>query len=422
MPTKPDDPEPQTLISHDFREALSTDVGNKPENLRWKKRRILKALREMFDMDAAFISRFIDTDRVFEEVDMAPGDLPFRLQPGTGSDLTTSYCYRIALGITPELIAEAGIEPTVADIAETFALPVGGHISVPIRLSTGAIYGMLCAFSRQPKPDLTERDLAVFTLCAELLARDIEAMAVEQVLNPEDANQLQRALEKKDFRFFVQPIVSMSENRALGYELLTRFPERLGLTEDIFRRAKYLDMMSSVEEVIARGANEVLECLPDGVFLSINFSVSSIEDLDFASIFRPQYRNRVVIEITEHEKVPNYESFGASVDALRALGFRIAIDDVGAGYSSLRHVLVLHPDYIKLDRSLVRGIDKDSERSTLVSALRAFARLQRAKVIAEGIETDGELAEIKRLGIDKGQGYRLGQPVPYRDALAPPPS
>ncbi len=410
------------MISHDFREALSTDVGNKPENLRWKKRRILKALREMFDMDAAFISRFIDTDRVFEEVDMAPGDLPFRLQPGTGSDLTTSYCYRIALGITPELIAEAGIEPTVADIAETFALPVGGHISVPIRLSTGAIYGMLCAFSRQPKPDLTERDLAVFTLCAELLARDIEAMAVEQVLNPEDANQLQRALEKKDFRFFVQPIVSMSENRALGYELLTRFPERLGLTEDIFRRAKYLDMMSSVEEVIARGANEVLECLPDGVFLSINFSVSSIEDLDFASIFRPQYRNRVVIEITEHEKVPNYESFGASVDALRALGFRIAIDDVGAGYSSLRHVLVLHPDYIKLDRSLVRGIDKDSERSTLVSALRAFARLQRAKVIAEGIETDGELAEIKRLGIDKGQGYRLGQPVPYRDALAPPPS
>lgn len=405
------------MISHDFRDALSSDPMTGPDALRWKKRKVLHALRQHYGMDAAFISRFSDAERIFEEVDIADEVPPFGFARGTVGPRNESYCDRIARGIAPQVMQDATQEPSVADLVATRAIPVGAHISVPIRLSTGRIYGMLCAFGRDPQPDLTERETAMFKLCADLLARDIETLMDTGDHDTTIEDLLQNAVGEGNFRFFLQPICALPDGKPVGFELLTRFPGAVGQSEDIFRRAKHLDMVAPLEEVIAKRTPEVLAHLPRDMTLSVNFSVTSIEDLDFASLFAPEDRARVIIEVTEHERVNDYEGFQLAVARLRALGHRVAIDDVGAGYSSLRHMVQLRPDFIKIDRSLVAGLDHSGERASLVAALRDYAAAHDAQLIAEGVETKEELAALIHLRISRVQGYLTGVPRPWREAL-----
>jgi EAL domain-containing protein (putative c-di-GMP-specific phosphodiesterase class I) len=121
--------------------------------------------------------------------------------------------------------------------------------------------------------------------------------------------------------------------------------------------------------------------------------------------------DRVVLEITEHEAVTDYTDILASIAELRELGLRIAVDDVGAGFASLRHLLRLKPDVLKLDVSLCRHVNSAPGRA-LVHGLLSFAHHSDATVVAEGIETDEELAGVLSLGVGFGQGFLLGRPAP----------
>ncbi|GAA4222368.1 EAL domain-containing protein (putative c-di-GMP-specific phosphodiesterase class I) [Sagittula marina] len=401
------------MISQDFQDALTSEFTDGPENLIWKKRKVLKFLRESFDMDVAFISRFTQQERVFEEVDSRPG-LPSTINRMDKSPLEQGYCSRIARNQCPQLMTDAGADPCVADLEETKAFPIGGHISVPIVMSSGDTYGMLCAFSRTPRPDLKARDLAVFTLFAELLGRDIETLALQHDV---DDHLLQEMVNEAGFFLHLQPICALLDQRIIGYELLTRFPAHVGLTEDVFARARLLDQKVTLEERIAEHTTDVLDRLPKGLFLNMNFSVSSLSDLDFARLFPPHHRRRLVLELTEHERVTDYDSIGNRMAELRAMGFRIAIDDVGAGFSSFRHVLKLRPDVIKLDRSLISEIHKSRPLISLLTGFQNYARFHSSTIIAEGIEHASEIAALSGLGIFAGQGYLLGKPRPYREVL-----
>jgi EAL domain-containing protein (putative c-di-GMP-specific phosphodiesterase class I) len=116
------------------------------------------------------------------------------------------------------------------------------------------------------------------------------------------------------------------------------------------------------------------------------------------------------VELTEHSAVEDYDALEGALRPLREVGLRIAVDDAGAGYATFRHILRLQPDFIKLDRSLISGIDGDPARRALAGAVVAFAREMRGVVVAEGIERSGELAVLLGLGVDAGQGYLLGRP------------
>ena len=124
-----------------------------------------------------------------------------------------------------------------------------------------------------------------------------------------------------------------------------------------------------------------------------------------------------MIEITEHTDVDNYEDLVRALQPLRQRGIKLAIDDAGAGYSSLRHILHLRPDYIKLDMDLIRHIDIDPARRALASALIGFARDTGSVIIAEGVETASEFATLQSLGVEQVQGYFLGRPMPLEGAL-----
>jgi EAL domain-containing protein (putative c-di-GMP-specific phosphodiesterase class I) len=117
-----------------------------------------------------------------------------------------------------------------------------------------------------------------------------------------------------------------------------------------------------------------------------------------------------VIELSEHEPVEDYDTLTRVVSALRTHGARLAIDDVGAGFSSLRHIVLTAPDVIKLDRSIVTGVSSDHVLRTLARSLTTFAHEAGATVVAEGVETADDAVALRDLGVDHGQGWHFGRP------------
>jgi EAL domain-containing protein (putative c-di-GMP-specific phosphodiesterase class I) len=120
--------------------------------------------------------------------------------------------------------------------------------------------------------------------------------------------------------------------------------------------------------------------------------------------------DRVLLELSEHDQVADYAALAAVLEPLRAAGMRLAIDDVGAGFSSLRHIVVTSPDVIKIDRTIVDGVSQDSVLETLVRSLVFFGHGCKATVVAEGVETAADAAKLLELGVDYGQGWYFGRP------------
>jgi EAL domain-containing protein (putative c-di-GMP-specific phosphodiesterase class I) len=177
-------------------------------------------------------------------------------------------------------------------------------------------------------------------------------------------------------------------------------------------------MSEPLEMLAVAGALDALRSLPDPVYVAINVSAAHILSGAVARTLTGAPLARVVLEITEHEPVEDYEALAAAMEPLRAGGMGLAIDDAGAGYSSFRHILGLAPDYIKLDMSLTRDINRDRTRRALAAALTRFATETGSRIVAEGVETDAEFATLSQFGVHKVQGYLIGRPEPLERALA----
>src|SRR6266498_2455756 len=145
-------------------------------------------------------------------------------------------------------------------------------------------------------------------------------------------------------------------------------------------------------------------------WLAVNLSPSAITSEEATRSLQHEQAGRIVVEITEHAQVADYAELLGALEDFRSRGGRLAIDDAGAGFASLAHVLALLPDVIKLDMSLTRGIDRDRNRRALASAMISFASDLGATIIAEGIETRGELDTLRALGARYGQGFYLSPP------------
>lgn len=209
-----------------------------------------------------------------------------------------------------------------------------------------------------------------------------------------------------------QPIVELATGREVGVEGLSRFPgEGGGRPDAVFSDAANVGLCEDLELRCAARVLEVLPRLPEGMYVGVNLSPATLISPRLDALLPPSIARRVVLEITEMSEVDDYDALTARLVMLRARGARLAVDDAGAGFASLRHILRLGPDHIKLDISLTRGIDGSRAHQTLASAMLMFARETSAELIAEGIETEAELATLRALGVHYGQGYLLGRPV-----------
>lgn len=218
-----------------------------------------------------------------------------------------------------------------------------------------------------------------------------------------------------------QPIVDLNGGDVLGYEALARFALLPRLPPDQwFEAAARAGRRVELELMALDVALASLADIPPGCFLCVNASPETALDPGFAKQLQDVALERVVLEITEQARIDSYELFAAALAPLRARGMRLAIDDLGAGFASLNHLLRLEPDLVKLDRCLTRDIDRHRPTRALAAALTSFAMETGMVVVAEGIETVSQRSVFHALGVSLGQGYLLGKPEALRTTVAVP--
>ena len=379
--------------------------------------RILDAIRTHLGMDVAFISEIVGGRRYFRHVD--PDTPACFVRPGGSDPAEDSYCLRVVDGRLPELITDACRNPEALTLAATQALPVGAHLSVPIRLKDGRVYGTFCCFSHAPNESLNERDLAMMRVFAEMVGEQIQAEQTQREALQAIEARLDAVLAAGGLSMVYQPIYDVAANRVVGFESLARFASEPYRSPDRwFAEAAQLGRELELESRAIRLALQAVAQLPPDVYVAVNASPQTLVKGDFAALLQGQPLGRIVVEVTEHQAVEHYEDLAAVLGPLQDAGLRIAIDDAGAGYASFRHILNLRPDIVKLDTSITRAIDTDRSRRALAAALRGFATETGCRIVAEGIETPAELATLRHLGIHKAQGYHLGRPMPLEQAKA----
>jgi PAS domain S-box-containing protein len=210
-----------------------------------------------------------------------------------------------------------------------------------------------------------------------------------------------------------QPIHRLVTGKIVGVEALTRFVSDDGANAEYwFNEAAAVGLAAELEIAALQTALVTAQELPSGIYVALNISPATCLDPRLPGILESSCvpLDRIILELTERLEVSEYGPLISALAPLRQLGLRVAVDDAGSGFASMRHVLHIRPDIIKLDRSLISGIDDDLGQRALGAALAEFARQIGATLVAEGIETQAELTAVTALGLTAGQGYFFGRP------------
>src|ERR1019366_882695 len=214
-----------------------------------------------------------------------------------------------------------------------------------------------------------------------------------------------------------QPIIDLATDQVTAVEALARFDVSPYRTPDLwFQEAHQVHLGIDLELLSIARAVDQLPMLPESVDLTINAGPEVAMSARFIDALVHLPARRIILELTEHNRFDDYPGLVGSLGELRRRGIRLAIDDTGSGYSSLTHILKLAPDFIKLDRDLISGIDVDPVRRALTTSLVMFAADTGARIIAEGVERADEIHVLRDLGASFAQGYFLARPSPL-DAL-----
>jgi EAL domain-containing protein (putative c-di-GMP-specific phosphodiesterase class I) len=370
--------------------------------------RTLGLARTQLGMDAAFLSLFAGGMEIFRVVD---GDAAsFGIEAGATVPLDDTYCALMVEGELPHLVPDARREPRVRDLPITEAADVGAYVGVPVRYRDGRLYGTLCCLAHGREQTLNERDVEFMHAMAHLVADELEREAVESEMWRIEWRRIRSILDREELRIVFQPIYDLQRDELVGFEALARFDATPPRSPSAwFEAAAAVGLGTELELLAVGAALGLIDRLPEGTSLALNVSPQVAGSDELLELVAP-VAGRLVIEITEHAPVDDYPRLHVALARLRALGARIAIDDVGAGFSSLRHILRLTPDIVKLDLSLTREIETDAARRALAASLVEFARGVETLIAAEGIESPRELALLRALGIDYGQGFYLARP------------
>jgi EAL domain-containing protein (putative c-di-GMP-specific phosphodiesterase class I)/ActR/RegA family two-component response regulator len=225
--------------------------------------------------------------------------------------------------------------------------------------------------------------------------------------------RIQGVLQGETLTHVFQPIQDLNTGATVGHEALSRFPDpTFGGPDRWFADAFNVGLGVDLEWLAATSAMTYLDTAPPEMFLTVNLSPATVMHLVENELCPPALWPRIVIELTEQVPVEDYPALQRALAPMRSQGARLSADDLASGYAGFRHLLRLQPDILKLDISLIAGINRSHEQQALTRALLAFAYEIGAKVVAEGIEEPAELKTLQDLGVPWGQGYLIGRPAP----------
>lgn len=371
---------------------------------------ILHLIREYFGMEVAFIAEFVGDRHVFRFIDSSRPDEIFH--PGFTSPLGQSYCHRIVNGVIKPVICDAREDPETAALPATADVNIGSYMGVPVRYPDGALYGTLCCFGEKPDLTLGERDHRFLMSFGEMAGRLLKSRLLSRSENREIRGRIVDVMNRDQLVVNYQPVVDIDSGRIVGLEALSRFPDYPNRGTSVwFNEATQVDMGPEMELFAIRQAIRKFSTPDSSTYLALNASPDLILNGMLEQTLREESLSHpLVIEITEHTPICDYSGFRTALDSLRQMNVKLAIDDVGAGFSSLQHILELGPDIIKLDISLVRNIHKDRIRHALARSLSVFASEIGCSIVAEGVERREELKCLRALGVTRAQGFYLGRP------------
>jgi len=308
-------------------------------------------------------------------------------------------------GFLPVLVLTADVTPQIKERAlvagaKDFVTKPFDRTEVLLRitnlLETRSLYNRLERHNAELQTALDEHD-----------RRDREAAAEHE----RRRQHIQAALAPGVIAMVFQPIADLTTGAVVGAEALARFNSQPTRPPDEwFTEAQQVGLGVELELAAVEAGLAQLDQLPPGAFMALNASPTMAMAPALEALLCSYPAERVVLELTEHTPVYDYDALIGSLERLRRQGVRIAVDDTGAGYAGFQHILRLRPQIIKLDTTLTRGIDEDPARRALAAGLLNFGREINAMIVAEGIEISGELASLRRIGIRWGQGYHLAPP------------
>ncbi len=374
------------------------------------------SLHETAETFCRAAAHLVDIDAALMVLVQGDGTL---LTIGTGGDELGGATSGVTLEFqSPELLierTEAG--PWWIDLSQyrvvssdgvTARMVRGGFTAignVPIRWE-GQLVGILAlATKSKDGPESMNERLAVFeelgSYAGALFGAEADVFSKKESLR----SNIQKIMRNRSFHPVFQPFVELESGKVVGYEALTRFDD--GESPDQrFIQAHSIGLGSELEALCALTALDAARELEPDIWLSLNFSPAALLDGHAAEVVNGVTRH-LVIEVTEHAQIKNYTAIRR---ALSEIGnCQLAVDDAGAGYTSLSHILELHPDFVKLDISLVRDIDTNPARQAMIAGMCHFASQSGTTLIAEGIETEAEATMLRQLGVPLGEAGMLGQ-------------
>ncbi len=245
-----------------------------------------------------------------------------------------------------------------------------------------------------------------------------DALAADAAGLQRETRDLHALIHRGAITTVYQPIFQIADRKIIGYEALSRGPGGEFHSPDaLFAMAARTGLTPALDALCQRSAARTLPPLPDDVALFVNASPLSFVNGAFdAGRFTAQFTDaglkpaQVVIELTERSSIEDFTAFGKTMRKLKKCGFRLAIDDVGSGFSSLQTISETEPEYIKIDRALVDGIDRFPIKREIVRNLARIGQSTRIAVIAEGVERDEELSELVKIPVDLAQGFLFAHP------------
>jgi EAL domain-containing protein (putative c-di-GMP-specific phosphodiesterase class I) len=384
------------------------DPSGVPEDVAAQLSQLLHRARTVMEMPVAFITRMDGTTQTLEHVDSA---LPLLFQEGHRAPQADTLCQHILDGELPRVLPDLTEHPTAMALPSARMPRIRSYASVPIELSDGTLYGTLCTASLRKNPGAQDRDADLLTVLAQTAAVLVEPHVTGRSRDARIRARYEALIEGGGPAIVAQPIVSLVTGERVGAETLSRFPPDWGMAPDAcFREAFAVGIGEDLEfATLARCGLVARRAVG---YVSMNVCPDTVLDPRFPAFMAAQPLPRIVLELSEGYPVEDYDLLLGVLRPLRQRELRLAIDDVGAGFSSLRHVIRMSPDVIKLDREVVTGLDADPVARSLVQSLCAFAGTAGATVVAEGVETEGEARALASVGAHLAQGWFFGRPGP----------
>jgi EAL domain-containing protein (putative c-di-GMP-specific phosphodiesterase class I) len=374
---------------------------------------LLTTAKKSLQLSVAFLSRM---DGATQHLEVVETSLPYSIlfREGVTQRRETTFCQVILDGDLPPVMPDVKDFPLAMQLPAARLPRIRSFVSVPVRLSDGSLYGTFCAAGLSSDKELTQRDQALMEVLAGAAAVILEPGVRERDRVAKVSGRLQPVIEIGGPTVVLQPIIDLATGWRIGAEALSRFPAEWDKAPDVcFAEAHSVDLGHILEVLALERAATFLDRVEG--YVAMNVSPQTLLTAECQALLSRLPLDRVLLELSEHDQVNDYDAMLAVLAPLRARGLRLAIDDVGAGFSSLRHIVLTAPDVLKLDRSLVTGLRDDPVLRTLVRSLSDFGHGSGAKIVAEGVETQADAETLLSLAVDYGQGWYHGRPGPVEN-------